>query len=369
MVGALARVIIGVAAEEMLHLAITANLLSALGASPHLSRPNLPQPAHQYPPGVTIALLPFGEQSLRHFLYLERPEGMALDDAEGLAVLDEAVPVLAVDDLVPRLQNFATVGHLYRSIEAGLARLVGTMGEQNLFIGPPGGQITSSTFDWPQMVAITDLDSARSAIDTIVAQGEGTVGDWRTGHFGRFKAVLDEFLEARLADPDFDPARPVAAAGLHRDEERPRITDPVTASVADLFNVAYEVLLLVLYRLLARIDETDEEVLLLAEVAIGIIRDVMSPIAGALSTLPIGPEAPGLWPHRPSNCSTNPTTCSPIIGQRGSCTPSGCGGPARWPGASPRRCRRWPTSRRPFTASPVAWPTDPFDPPPVRPRG
>ncbi len=58
--------------------------------------------------------------------------------------------------------------------------------------------------------------------------------------------------------------------------------------------MAYEVLLLVLYRLLARIDETDEEVLLLAEVAIGIMRDVMSPIAGALSTLPIGPEAPGL---------------------------------------------------------------------------
>lgn len=79
------KVILGVAAQEMLHLTLTANMLSALGASPHLSRPNLPQPAHHYPPGVRLALLPFGEQALRHFLYLERPEGMALDDAEGSA--------------------------------------------------------------------------------------------------------------------------------------------------------------------------------------------------------------------------------------------------------------------------------------------
>jgi Ferritin-like len=67
--------VLGVAAQEMLHLALTANMLSALGASPHLSRPNLPQPARHYPASVRLALLPFGEQSLRHFMYLERPDG------------------------------------------------------------------------------------------------------------------------------------------------------------------------------------------------------------------------------------------------------------------------------------------------------
>ena len=35
--------------------------------------------------GVQIAFLPFGEQALRHFMYLERPEGMTLADAEGFA--------------------------------------------------------------------------------------------------------------------------------------------------------------------------------------------------------------------------------------------------------------------------------------------
>jgi hypothetical protein len=67
----------------MLHLAINCNLVTSLGASPHLSRANLPQPAKHYPAGVRLALLPFGEQALRHFLFLERPEGMDLDDAEG----------------------------------------------------------------------------------------------------------------------------------------------------------------------------------------------------------------------------------------------------------------------------------------------
>src|SRR5438132_11090959 len=32
-----------VAAQEMLHLALVQNLLSAIGAAPHLSRPNFPQ--------------------------------------------------------------------------------------------------------------------------------------------------------------------------------------------------------------------------------------------------------------------------------------------------------------------------------------
>ena len=74
-----------VATQEMLHLALVHNLLSAIGAAPHLTRPNLPQPANYYPAGVQLALLPFGEQALRHFMFLERPEGMDLADADGLA--------------------------------------------------------------------------------------------------------------------------------------------------------------------------------------------------------------------------------------------------------------------------------------------
>src|SRR5262249_37328250 len=112
-----------VATQEMLHLALVHNLLSAIGAAPHLARPNLSAAASQYPAGVQRALLPFGEQALRHFMFLERPEGMDLGDAEGLTAVGRAAPVVDERDIVPQGQDFATIGHLYRSIEAGFAHL------------------------------------------------------------------------------------------------------------------------------------------------------------------------------------------------------------------------------------------------------
>ncbi len=290
------KTVLGVAAQEMLHLALTANMLTALGASPHLSRPNLPQPARHYPPGVRLALLPFGEQALRHFMFLERPEGMALDDAEGLDAVDDASPLMTEDDIVPRLQDFATVGHLYRSIESGFGHLVDKLGEEGLFVGPPQAQITEANFAWPQLVSVTDLASATAAIEAIVEQGEGPRGDWRDAHFGRFKRILDEYVAMRAADPTFEPARPVVAARVRRGEgeaEGALIGEPLTAKAADLFNVTYEVLLQVLYRLLSRIDESDSETAVLADVAVGLMYDAIEPLGRMLGTMPVGPEHPG----------------------------------------------------------------------------
>ena len=135
-----------VAAQEMLHLALVQNLLSAVGAAPHLSRPNFPHPASHYPAGVHLALLPFGEEAVRHFMFLERPEGMDIRDAEGLAAFGRAEPLMEAGDIVPRGQDFKTVGHLYRSIEAGFQHLVDQHGEDWLFVGPPRAQATPGMF-------------------------------------------------------------------------------------------------------------------------------------------------------------------------------------------------------------------------------
>ena len=77
------KTLIDVIKQEMLHLALATNVLTAVGAAPHFERPNFPILSRWYPEGVQIALVPFGERALRHFMYLERPEGMALGDAEG----------------------------------------------------------------------------------------------------------------------------------------------------------------------------------------------------------------------------------------------------------------------------------------------
>ena len=50
-----------VAKEEMLHLALVSNLLTALGAAPHMGRPPFPQQSAYYPAGITIALRRFDE--------------------------------------------------------------------------------------------------------------------------------------------------------------------------------------------------------------------------------------------------------------------------------------------------------------------
>src|SRR5512132_1333972 len=90
------RTIAHVATEEMLHLALVQNVLSAIGAAPHLTRPNLPAPAHHYPSGVNLSLVPFGGPALQHFMFLERPERMALEGARDIdALVHDATPLPA----------------------------------------------------------------------------------------------------------------------------------------------------------------------------------------------------------------------------------------------------------------------------------
>ena len=286
-----------VATEEMLHLALVQNVLSAIGAAPHLTRPNLPAPAHHYPAGVNLTLVPFGERALQHFMFLERPEGMALEGAKGIdAPVHDAVPLMAEGDIVPQLQDFATIGHLYRSIEHGLAHLADKFGERNLFVGPPRAQATSTDFHWPELVAVTDLASAQRALDTILEQGEGARGHWEAAHFGQFVRILEEYRGMLAANPAADPVRPVMFAAVRRGERDasiPLIGDRVTSLCTDLFNVSYEILLQILERYFAHTEETDAQLGTLANAAVTLMDGALRPLGNLITTLPVGPEHPG----------------------------------------------------------------------------
>jgi ferritin-like protein len=292
------RSLLNIGAQEMLHLALVQNLLTAVGAAPRLARPNFPMPAYSYPAGVRIELLPFGEAALRHFAFLERPEGMAVEDAEGFAAIEQAValPHDEGDEIVPHLQEFDTIGQLYRSIQAGLEHLVGRIGAERLFIGPANAQATEEHFRWEELVAVTDLESAKRAIDTIVEQGEGARGEWRDAHFGRLLGILDEYLELRAADSAFEPARPVVAANVRRQATgvpMPLITDPGTTRTMDLLNVVYEVLLQLLSRYFAHTDESPEQLAVLADVSVGLMYAAIKPLGSVVTTLPVGWDLPG----------------------------------------------------------------------------
>ena len=284
-----------VATQEMLHLSLVQNLLAAIGGAPHLSRPNFPHPASHYPAGVHLALLPFGEAALQHFMFLERPEGMDINDAEGMAAFGRATPAMQPGEIVPRSQDFKTVGHLYRSIEAGFAHLADKFGERRLFVGPPRAQATQQYFGWPELVAVTDTASAQKAIDEILEQGEGPRGNWRDAHFGQFVEILDEYTQLREANPAFDPVRPVVTVNVRpseRDTGVPLVTDPLTRQVMDLFNVSYEALLLMLQRFFAHTEETDAQLKALADATVNLMFQAIKPLGDLVTTLPAGPDYP-----------------------------------------------------------------------------
>lgn len=289
--------LIDIIKQEMLHLALATNILTAVGAAPHFERPNFPILSRWYPPDVQIALAPFGERALRHFIYLERPEGMSLEDAEGFSHAGGMEPI-RVDDpqLTPGPEDWQTVGHLYRGIEAGLAHLADRYGEQAVFIGPPRAQATTDIFEWPELTAVTDLASASRAIELIVEQGEGARGDWVNSHFGRFVGVLEDFLAMRRTNPSFDPARPVIPVYVHEPpdvEDAALIEDPLTRRVGDLFSAIYEVILQLQSRYFVHHGETEAELDTLAKTVKHLMNWVMRALGPILTRLPVGTRFPG----------------------------------------------------------------------------
>jgi ferritin-like protein len=291
------RMILTIAGEEMLHWAVVQNLLTAVGSAPYVSRPHMPHQAGGYPPGVQLRLLPFGEAALQHFVYLERPAGVERADAEGFEPAGPPLPPMRPEEIVPRGQDFATQGHLYRAVERGLAHLAGKLGEDRLFIGPAFHQADEATFGWPGLRPITDLEGANQALERIVEQGEGATGDWATAHYGRFLAVLGEYQAMRAADPGFEPAHPVVAAGMRAvegAEPAVYITDPATGGCSDLFNAVYELVLQMLARYFAFGHETPGQRQVLAHAAVGLMFEAIKPLGLLLARLPAGPDHPGV---------------------------------------------------------------------------
>jgi hypothetical protein len=291
------KMILTIAAQEMMHWAMVQNLLTSVGSAPYVSRPHMPHQARGYPPGVQFRLLPFGEAALQHFVYLERPEGMEGADAAGFEPAGLPPAAMQPGEIVPRGQDFATVGHLYRAVERGFAHLADTMGADRLFIGPAFQQADETTFGWPDLRPITDLAGANQALERIVEQGEGVTGNWETAHYGRFLQMLGDYLAMRKTDPGFEPAYPVVAAGMRAVEgiePDVYITDPATGGCSDLFNAVYELLLQMISRYFAFGHETPAQRQVLANSAVGLMFGAIKPLGLLLAGLPAGPDHPGV---------------------------------------------------------------------------
>ena len=240
-------IILDVAIEEMLHLGLVANLMTAIGATPHFSRPNFPVAPGYHPAGVVVELAPFSKETIDHFVFLERPEGVDLPDGAGFGPGRPYERATRPDVLVPSAQDFLTVGYLYRAIENGFGRLTRELGEARLFIGQADAQITPAIGRFNQLIAVTNLKTACAAIEAIVEQGEGSPGHVQNSHYVKFCGVRDELAALSTADPGFAPAWPVARNPVMRKPPTPEgkvhVDAPDTARLLDLGNATYGLML------------------------------------------------------------------------------------------------------------------------------
>ena len=142
--------------EEMLHLALAANLLTAVGGTPRFTGdavPRYPELMRHHDPKdpLVLHLAPASVELVRDvFLRIERPE------EPGSA---------------PEADRYETLAQFYEAIVAALARL----GDQ-VFTGDPRLQVTKgyAGHGGGALFPVNDLDSALLAIEEIVEQGEVT---------------------------------------------------------------------------------------------------------------------------------------------------------------------------------------------------
>jgi len=151
------EVVASIFVEEMLHMALAANLLNAVGGRPRLDSPRmLPGYPRCLPHGdcsFDVPLLSFGPEALDVFLKIEQP---------------------AAPDVLPESDRYETIGQFYDAIRAGLCALCTDLGGRRVFCGDPARQISDAPFrGGGRIIAVNSLPTALAALDEIVEQGEG----------------------------------------------------------------------------------------------------------------------------------------------------------------------------------------------------
>jgi CDGSH-type Zn-finger protein/uncharacterized Fe-S cluster protein YjdI len=288
------QVLLGVAIEEMGHLAAVWNITAALGASPRVGRTNFPLDPGYLPASITVRLAPFNADTLQHFVFLERPHGSS--EAEGRGFACERPYVRGTDrpHLTPMARDYDTVGDFYETLGLGLRAFVSRYGETDTFDGDPALQLSSAEVNLAGAKPVRCLKTALAAFAAIIEQGEGAPRDSVGSHYQKFLGIRAEFAALRAANESFAPAFPAATNPVLRRPPRPEgrvwIEDPDAFATVDLANACYALML----RLLAYayvLPGPGAEKSLVVDLAIGLMQAVM-PLAERAARLPAGPSNP-----------------------------------------------------------------------------
>lgn len=324
-----------IARQEMEHLGLALNLLSAVGGTPSFTRPNMPQRADYYgKAGIKLTLTRGDLATIKRFQHFESPQQLLDDAKHGTIDQRDAVKwckkkddsVDSRGDLTAMLGKRATVHakalrgapvlgfgwdsvqQLYESILKGFEDLAREHGEKQLFVGPPMLQIfggpTSpqhgSMNDLNQygldIVGVTNLATARQAITMILEQGEGVLVNpsyLRWTHFCLFTQIRGEMESHGLGDLAARAVVPNPMTMRHPDicpeDEVTLLKDPATIRVARLFNGSYELMLLLLLYLYSDNVKTQDDVNGLMDAAFfPLMTMFVRPLAEVLTEIPAG---------------------------------------------------------------------------------
>jgi len=192
-----AHIIRVVAVEEMLHLTLAANVLNAIGGTPDLTRPGfVPSYPAYLPDGeddFTVDLRPFSPEAVETFCKIERPGTASGAVPRLVPTADSGRPLLVSSPTVEGMR-FYSIGEFYAEIIEGLEKVAAA--DPELFCGNPARQVGPEAFysGGGALKPVTDLDSARWALQFIADQGEGLDSglyddDGELAHYYRFRQL------------------------------------------------------------------------------------------------------------------------------------------------------------------------------------
>jgi hypothetical protein len=284
------RQITRVAVQEMYHLMLASNLLTAVGATPNLWRPNFPQLDTRYSDiDLPSMLAPFELETVSRFMCWEKPDQSGWWDGfceeRGRRVRER---IGGTGEPPP----YGSIGQLYEMIRQGLLA-------HRDWIDPKYAprQVTTELFPFrPAFGPVTTPEEAAACIDVIIEEGEGTP-DWDShSHFAYYHQIVNQLqgLEKQHAgfaagwpsveNPVYDPAHAGPGTAL--------IEDPSAQPVGQAFNDLYRLLCDVLARLFMPHGETPAERIALANAAMALMPIGIRPLGVLLTRLPAGSAYP-----------------------------------------------------------------------------
>jgi hypothetical protein len=237
--GEIQALISTVVAEEMAHMALACNVLNAIGGSPVIDNPKfVPTYPGPLPGGVegglVVPLAPFSIELVKHVF-------MGIEEPEFAPVAAAAAPG-------------ETIGQFYEAILAAIEQA-----GPGIFTGGHELQVTGAPAV-PDVIPVYDVEGARTAINTIVEQGEGTSTtpldlEGQYAHYYRFGEIANGHQLVPVDNPPpggkpyaytGDPI-PFDATAVLPLKENPKRTDYPDGSqaqrICDGFNYTYTTML------------------------------------------------------------------------------------------------------------------------------